>query len=40
MGIEMEWLDKKSNMLIETYWLNMLVDKGENKSYVIQGHQV
>jgi hypothetical protein len=27
-------------MLIETNWLNMLVDRGENKGYVIQADQV
>jgi hypothetical protein len=26
-------------MLIETNWLNMLVERGENKSYVIQADQ-
>ena len=28
--IEIVWLKKKSN-LMETNWLNMLVDRGENK---------
>jgi hypothetical protein len=32
--------EKKSNMLIETNWLNMLVDRGENKGWVIQADQV
>jgi hypothetical protein len=27
-------------MLIETNWLNMLVDMGENKGYVIQADQI
>jgi hypothetical protein len=40
MVIEMHWLDKKSNMVIETEWLNMLLDRGENEGYVIQAHQV
>ena len=26
-------------MLIETNWLNMLVERGENKGYVIQADQ-
>jgi hypothetical protein len=36
--IELDWLNKKkvSNMLIETNWLNMLVDADENKGYAIQ----
>jgi hypothetical protein len=39
--IELDWLNKKvSNMLIETNWLNMLVDRGENKGYAIQADQV
>jgi hypothetical protein len=38
--IELDWLNKQSNMLIETNWLNMLVDRGENKGYVIQADQV
>jgi hypothetical protein len=40
--IELDWLKKKkvSNMLIENNWLNMLVDKGENKDYVIRAIQV
>jgi hypothetical protein len=37
--IELDWLNKNSNMLIETNWLNMLVDRGENKGYVIQAAQ-
>jgi hypothetical protein len=37
---ELDWLKKKSNMLNETNWLNMLVDSGENKGYVLQGDQV
>jgi hypothetical protein len=27
-------------MLIETNWLNMLAERGENKGYVIQADQV
>jgi hypothetical protein len=38
--IELEWLKKKSNMLIETNWLNILVDRGESKGYVIQADQI
>jgi hypothetical protein len=38
--IELDWLNKKSNMLIETNWLNVLMDRGKNKVYVIQGDQV
>jgi hypothetical protein len=38
--IELDWLNKKSNMLIESNWLNMLVDRGENKGYVIEADQV
>jgi hypothetical protein len=39
--IELDWLKKKvSNMYIETNWLNILVDRGENKGYVIQADQV
>jgi hypothetical protein len=39
--IELDWLKKKgSNMLNETNWLNMLVDSGEHKGYVIQADQV
>jgi hypothetical protein len=35
-GIELDWLNKKKrNMLIETNCENMLVDRGENKGYVI-----
>jgi hypothetical protein len=38
--IELDWLNKKiSNMLIETNWLNMLADRGENKGYIIQPDQ-
>ena len=36
---ELDWLNKiadLSNMLMETNWLNMLVDRGENKGDVIQ----
>jgi hypothetical protein len=42
MVIEFDWLKKKkgNNMLIETKWLNMLVDRGENKGYVIQAYQI
>jgi hypothetical protein len=28
---EIDWLKKKNNMLIERDWLNMLVDRGEDK---------
>lgn len=28
------------NMVIETDWLNKLVDRGENKGYIIQADQV
>jgi hypothetical protein len=38
--IELDWLNKKRNMLIETNWLNMLMGRGENKGYVIQADQV
>ena len=39
--IELDWLNKKvNNMLIETNCLNMLVDRGGNKGYVIQAEQV
>jgi hypothetical protein len=40
--IELDWLNKKkvSNMLIETNWLNMLAERGENKGYVIQSDQL
>jgi hypothetical protein len=38
--IELDWLNKKSNMLIETNWLNVLAERGKNKSYVIQADQV
>jgi hypothetical protein len=39
--IELDWLNKKkSNMLIETNWLNMLAERGERKGYVIQADQV
>jgi hypothetical protein len=32
MVIEHDWLKKKvNNMLIKTDWLNMLVERGENK---------
>jgi hypothetical protein len=34
------WRQKKNSMLIETNWLNMLVDRGENKGCVIQADQV
>jgi hypothetical protein len=40
MELGMDWLDTKSNMLIETDWLNMLLDRSENKGYIIQAHQV
>jgi hypothetical protein len=39
--IELDWLKKEvSNMLIDTNWLIILVDRGENKGYVIQADQV
>jgi hypothetical protein len=38
---ELDWLKKKvSNMLIDNNWLNILVDRGENKGYIIQADQV
>jgi hypothetical protein len=39
--IELDWLKKKvNNVLIEANWLNLLVERGENKGYVIQADQV
>jgi hypothetical protein len=29
--IELDWLKKIKNMLLEPHWLNMLVDRGGNK---------
>jgi hypothetical protein len=42
MVFEVETLDKKkvSNMLIESDWLNVLLDTGEDKGHLIQVHQV
>ena len=32
--------EKSNSMLIETDWLNVLVDRGEHKGYIIQADQV
>jgi len=40
MVIEIQCLQKRvNNMLIGTDWLNMLVDKGENKVTSIKQHK-
>jgi hypothetical protein len=40
MVIKIDWLKEVNSMLIEPDWLNMLVDRGKNKGYVIQADQV
>jgi hypothetical protein len=38
--IELDWQNKKTNsMLMETDWLKMLVDRVQNKGYVIRTDQ-
>jgi hypothetical protein len=40
MVIQLDWPKKKEMTLIEPDWPNMLVDKDEKKSYIIQADQV
>jgi hypothetical protein len=41
MVLKLDWLKKKgNNMLIEANWLNILLDRGENKGCVIQAQQI